>query len=298
MAAAVTMSSQMAPSPGAAVRFRGVRSRWGALALPGAAALAVFFVVPLAYMLVRSLSDPSPRNYVEVITSSIYLKSYATTLLVAVWTVVVCLVLGYPYAYVMARSSRPISMILGFCVLMPFWMSILVRTYAWTVWLQDNGLINTFLLRLGLIREPMALMGNALGTTVGMAQVLLPFMVLSLVTAMKRIDPALELASRSLGVGPVRTFLRVFLPLSGPGVFAGGLIVFVTALGFYLTPAILGDPTKPLISQLIVERVNTLLDFGGGGALGIILLVLTLVILLIGARFVDLKEIVGLRGES
>lgn len=296
MAAEVTSSTAL-PGGRRTAAPRGVRSWWGLLALPGGVALLVFFVLPLGEMLVRSLADPSPENYLAVLTSPVVRSSFLTTLLVSLLTVVFCILLGYPYAYVMARSGSTVAGILGFCVLVPFWLSILVRTYAWTVWLQNTGIINTFLIQAGILDEPVQLMRNALGTVIGMTHVLLPFMVFSMYASMRRIDLGLELASRALGAGPIRTFLRVYLPLSLPGVYSGTLIVFVTSLGFYLTPAILGDASRPLVGQLIVEQVNRALNFGMASALGIVLLVVTLLLLALGMRFARFEDIVGLRSD-
>lgn len=286
-----------APGSGPATAARGIRSWWGLLALPGAAALLVFFVLPLGEILMRSLTDPSPENYLTAITSPVVRSSFATTFLVSLTTVVFCILLGYPYAYVMSRSGSTVAGILGFCVLVPFWLSILVRTYAWTVWLQNTGIINSFLISTGILDEPVQLMRNALGTVIGMTHVLLPFMVFSTYASMRRIDLGLERASRALGAGPVRTFTRVYLPLSLPGVYSGSLIVFVTSLGFYLTPAILGDAARPLVGQLIVEQVNQALNFGMGSAIGVVLLTVTLLLLAIGMRFARFEDIVGLRGD-
>lgn len=295
--AAELASNTVSPGSRLATGPRGVRSWWGLLAIPGGMALLFFFVLPLGEILVRSLVDPSPENYLTVITSSVVRASFLTTLLVSLATVVFCVLLGYPYAYVMARSGSTIAGILGFCVLVPFWLSILVRTYAWTVWLQNTGIINSFLIDTGLLNEPVQLMRNSLGTVIGMTHVLLPFMVFSMYASMQRIDLGLERASRALGAGPIRTFSRVYLPLSLPGVYSGCLIVFVTSLGFYLTPAILGDASKPLVGQLIVEQVNQALNFGMGSAIGIVLLVVTLLLLALGMRFARFEDIVGLRGD-
>ncbi|WP_308797812.1 ABC transporter permease [Agromyces silvae] len=274
------------------------RRAWAVLGVPGAIALVVFFVVPLAEILLRSLTDPSPSNYLRAVTSAVVQSSSLTTLGVALVSVLVCLVLGYPYAYVMARAGSGFALVLGCLVLVPFWLSILVRTYAWTVWLQNTGIVNSTLIANGLIDEPLQLMRNALGTTIGMSHVLLPFMVLSIYAAMRRIDPRLELASRSLGAGPIRTFVRVYLPLSLPGVMAGSLIVFVTSIGFYLTPAILGDSTRPLVGQLIVEQINRALNFGYGSAIGVLLLIVTIGLLAIGLRFARFDDVFGLRRDD
>ncbi|MEV0595437.1 ABC transporter permease [Nonomuraea cavernae] len=266
---------------------------WGLLAVPGIAFLLLFFGWPIADMAILSLTEPSPANYAVFAESPVYRDAYVTTFLVAVVTTGTCLLLGYPYAYVMHASGRRLALVLGFFVLLPFWSSILVRTFAWSVWLQDSGIVNTALMSAGVIDEPLPLIRNALGTTIGMTHVLLPFMVLSLYAGMRRIDPDLTRAAKSLGASPLTAFRRVFLPLSKAGIYAGSLIVFVISLGFYLTPAILGDPGEPLVGQLIVEQVSGQLEFGVGGALGVVLLVSTLVIVGAGTRLVDLRTVMG-----
>ena len=182
-------------------------------------------------------------------------------------------------------------------VLLPFWSSLLVRTYAWTVLLQTTGVINSFLRGIGLIDEPIQLMRNTLGVQIGMSYILLPFMVLPIYAVMRRIDPDLTPAAAGLGAGPITAFRRVFLPLSLPGVFAGVLLVFVLALGFYITPALLGSPSNTMLSELIVLQIQRELKFGVGAALGMVLLALTLVLLAVASRFVRIGDAVGYGSE-
>lgn len=266
---------------------------WGLLAVPGGLFLLLFFGWPIIDIAVLSFTEPSPANYAVFTESPIYRDAYVTTFLVSVITTGICLLLGYPYAYAMHVSGRRTALVLGFFVLLPFWSSMLVRTFAWSVWLQDSGIVNSVLIGLGIIDEPLALIRNTLGTTIGMTHVLLPFMVLSLYAGMRRIDPDLTRAAMSLGASPMTAFRRIFLPLSKAGIYAGSLIVFVISLGFYLTPAVLGDPGKPLVGQLIVEQVNGQLEFGVGSALGVVLLVVTLIIIGFGTRLVDLRTVMG-----
>ncbi|GAA3967260.1 ABC transporter permease [Actinomadura viridis] len=281
----------MPRGPGA-MTVRRIRG-WGLLAVPGILFLLVLFGWPLADMAILSLTEPSPANYSVFTESPVYLDAYVTTFIVAVVTTGACLLLGYPYAYVMHMGGRRPALVLGFFVLLPFWSSILVRTFAWSVWLQDSGIVNATLMGAGIIDEPLPLIRNALGTTIGMTHVLLPFMVLSLYAGMRRIDPDLARAALSLGASPLTAFRRVFLPLSMAGVYAGSLIVFVISLGFYLTPAVLGDPGRPLVGQLIVEQVNGQLELGVGSALGVVLLVATLAVIWAGTRLVDLRTVMG-----
>jgi putative spermidine/putrescine transport system permease protein len=268
-------------------------NRWALLCVPGVAFLLVFFGYPLLQMAIRSFNDPSPANYKIFVDSPVYARTLETTFKTAFIVTAACLLLGYPYAYVMNRAGPRAAAVLGFLVLMPFWLSLLVRTYAWTVWLQDTGVINTVLQDIGIINRPLGLIRNTLGVTIGMTHILLPFMVLPLYAVMRRIDPELSPAAASLGASPFAAFRKVFLPLSLPGVFAGALLVFVLSLGFYITPALLGSPQNAMISELIVNQVSEQLQFGIGAALAMLLLALTLVVLFLGTRFVRFGAVTG-----
>jgi putative spermidine/putrescine transport system permease protein len=206
---------------------------------------------------------------------------------------VTCLVVGYPFAYLMTVVSGRVAGLLLIAVLLPFWSSLLVRTFAWQVILRDTGIINRFLLDLGLISSPLTLIRTTLGVILGMSHILLPFMVLPLYAVMRRIDPEYGRAAANLGAPPMSAFLRVFVPLSLPGVVAGCLLVFVLALGFYITPALLGGLHDQMISQLIVQQIQQRLDWGFGTAMSVVLMVITLVILFVASRLVRLRDVFG-----
>jgi putative spermidine/putrescine transport system permease protein len=181
--------------------------------------------------------------------------------------------LGYPIAYTMAHAGERLRRLLIFVVLIPFWSSILVRTFAWMVLLQQKGLINKTLIEyLGLIDEPLTLIYNRTGVLIGMSHILLPFMVLPLYSVLTRIEPSLAQAAASLGAPPYRNFVRIYLPLSLPGLVAGGVLVFVIGLGYYITPALLGGPGDTMIAQLIEMQVAEFGRWGLAGALAIVLL--------------------------
>jgi putative spermidine/putrescine transport system permease protein len=269
----------------------------GLLVVPGLLFLAVCFGYPLLEMAVRSVTDPSPANYSEVFSTSIYARSLRTTFQTALIVTITCALIGYPYAYVMSRARPTVAIILGVLVMVPFWMSLLVRTYAWTVWLQDSGIINKTLMDLGIIDEPLSLIRNTFGVTIGITHILLPFMILPLYAVTRRIDPDLTTAAQSLGAKPFTAFRKVFFPLSLPGIYAGSLLVFVLTLGFYITPALLGSPSNAMFSELIVSQVSQQLNFGVGAALGMVLLAVTLVILWIGSRLVGLRSLMEMGAE-
>jgi putative spermidine/putrescine transport system permease protein len=267
--------------------------RWTLLIVPALLFLGAFFGVPLLRMAITSLTEPSPANYLVFTESPIYLRVLGTTFRTAFIVTVICLVLGYPYAYAMHHAGPRLAAVLTVAVLFPFWSSLLVRTYAWTVLLQDSGVLNSVLQELGLIDRPLALMRNSLGVTIGMSQILLPFMILPIYAVMRRIDPDLTPAAASLGARPFTAFRRIFLPLSLPGILVGSLLVFVLALGFYITPALLGSPRDAMLSELIVNQVSQQLDFGVGAALAMVLLVLTLGLLWAASRPVRIGEALG-----
>ena len=182
--------------------------------------------------------------------------------------------------------------ILLVAVLLPFWSSFLVRTYAWTVLLRDTGIINGVLMSLGLTSEPLPLIRSTLGTAIGMTHILLPAMTLPIWASMLRVDSELPRAASSLGAGPVTSFRRVFFPLTLPGVIGGSLLVFVMGLGFYITPALLGGPKDMMISMAVVMEVQRL-NWGFGSAISVVLLVATFAILAIAARVVRLPGLLG-----
>jgi ABC-type spermidine/putrescine transport system permease subunit I len=275
--------------------------RWAILALPAIVFLIVGFLVPLVVIGQRSVTElPSGRegelfvNYGRFFAGEANRRVLGNTFWIAGLSTVVCLIVGYPYAYLMNLVRPRIAGLLLIAVLIPFWSSLLVRTYAWQVILRDTGLINQTLIGAGIIEEPLTLLRTTLGVLLGMSQILLPFMVLPLYSVMRRIDPEYTRAAANLGASPVSAFVRVFVPLSLPGVFAGSLLVFVLALGFYITPALLGSPRDTMISEFIVNTVEGgSLDWGLGSAMAMVLMGLTLLVLFIASRFIRLRDMFG-----
>ena len=245
------------------------------LLLPAAALLAVFFAVPLGLMVQTSFRD-GIETYQEVFTSPAYRLVFVNTIRTALLTTLFCLLLAYPYAYVLTRVGPRTKLIMLGVVLLPFWTSLLVRSFAWVGLLQDSGMLNGALISAGIIDEPISMIRTPLGVLIGMVHVLLPYMVLPLVTTMGGIDTSVLRAAGSLGAGPFRRFYRVFLPLSLPGIISGSVLVFVLSLGFYITPALLGDARDAMIGETIVQEVTR---YGPvtASALGLVLLVGTLV---------------------
>jgi putative spermidine/putrescine transport system permease protein len=278
------------------------RARWGAgrggpwlwLTMPTLLFLGACFLLPLYEVLARSVTEPvtGPGNFTEAFGSAQFRRVLLTTFRTAVTVTVICALLAYPYAYLMAHVRRRTATLLLVAVLLPFWSSVLVRTYSWTVILQDTGIVNTMLRRAGIVEAPLPLVRSLAGATIGMVHVLLPYMLLPIYAAMRRVDQDLVRAAANLGAPPWRAFRQVFLPLSMPGVYAGCLLVFVISLGFYITPALLGDPRQMMLSQLVAREIE-LRNWGLGSAMALVLLLVTLAVLLIASRLVRVGGILG-----
>ncbi|MEV5407491.1 ABC transporter permease [Thermopolyspora sp. NPDC052614] len=249
------------------------------LLLPALIALTVFFVLPLVSIVVDSFVDPDPtlENYAQLFTDGYTLRVLGRTLVVALVVTVAGVVFAYPYTYMMTLAGPTTRAVMVTVVLVPFWTSMLARNFAWMVLMQDGGVVQGALGLVGL--GGTRLLGTTFAVTVSMTQVLLPFMVLPMYSVMQQIDRRLLLAGQSLGAGRLSSFWKVYFPLSLPGVVAGASLGFVLALGFYVTPALLGSPQNALIAQVISTRTRDLLDFGGGGAMGVFMLVVTLAVL-------------------
>ena len=270
--------------------------RWSLLAVPAVVFLVLFFLVPLVTMSVRSVTDPPGAglsNYQQFFGQAAYIRVLTNTFWIAALATAASLVVGYPFAYLMSIVPGRWAGLLLIAVLLPFWSSLLVRTFAWQVLLRDTGVINRFLLDLGVISEPLTLIRTTGGVIIGMSHILLPFMVLPIYAVMRRIDPEFGRAAANLGASPTAAFLRVFVPLSLPGVLAGCLLVFVLALGFYITPALLGGLKDQMISQMIVQQIQQRLDWGFGTAMSVLLVAITLVVLLIASRAIRLQDVFG-----
>jgi ABC-type spermidine/putrescine transport system permease subunit I len=241
--------------------------------------MVVLYALPVAAMLLRSVNEPtwSLDHYRELMGDSVFLNTLVNTLYTAGIVTAGTLVLGYPVALALVRSRRMAPLILVI-VLLPFWTSVLVRSYAWMVLLGRHGLINEALLSSGLIERPLRLLNTPLAVYIGMTHILLPYMILPIANALRQIDPSLARAAAGLGSPPWKTFLQITLPLSVPGVAAGGLLVFVLSLGFYITPAMLGGPRDITLSMLIANQVDQL-NWAYAACLSAVLLATALVII-------------------
>ena len=266
-----------------------------ALSLPALIAVFVVIVIPVGWLFSLSFLDSSGElslvNYQKMIEYKSYARVFKTTFNVSILTTLLCILIGYPLAYFLSQIPRRYVGFFMLTVLLPFWTSLLVRTYAWLVMLQRNGLINNFAIDLGLWDTPLKLAHNLNGTLIGMVHIMLPFLILPLYAAMRRIDPHALQAAANLGATPVQAFWQIFVPLSLPGVVAGSLIVFVLCLGFYVTPAVLGGGRVILVSMQITAILEDQFNWGAASALGVVLLVLTFAALFLASRFLKLDEV-------
>lgn len=265
-------SSEQSPAPAGRRR---PRPHW-LLLLPALALVIAVLVLPLGQSLLRSIGAPATltgEHYTELFTDGVTLRVLWRTVQTAVLVTVIAFALGYPYAYVMTRVGPRMRALLLVVVLVPFWTSVMARNFAWILILQRGGPVDSFF---GLFGLDVVLYGKQAGVVIAMSQVLLPFMVLPLFSALSGIDRRLLLAAQSLGSRPLVAFWKVYWPLSRGGVTAGLILVFTLSLGFYVTPALLGTPQESLVAQLLAARTTQLLDFEGAGALGMVVLVATL----------------------
>jgi ABC-type spermidine/putrescine transport system permease subunit I len=266
-----------------------------ALSLPAFLAIFAVIAIPMAWLFSLSFLDSSGHlslvNYQKMFEYKSYLRVFRATFNVSFLTTFLCILIGYPLAYFLSQAPKKYVGILMLAVLLPFWTSLLVRTYAWLVLLQRKGLINNFAIDLGIWDAPIKLAHNLNGTLIGMVHIMLPFLILPLYAAMRRIDRHALQAAANLGANPVQAFWQIFVPLSLPGVVAGSLIVFVLCLGFYVTPAVLGGGKVILVSMQITAILEDQFNWGAASALGVVLLVATFVVLLLASRFLKLETV-------
>lgn len=257
--------------------------------------LFLFFVVPLSRGLWVSFWDPqfTLKNYVHFFTEPVYIMVVINSFKIASTVTIISLMLAYPYAYLLSSVSDDTASKLLLFVILPFWVSLLVRNYSWMILLGRHGVFNTILMDIGLVSRPIKFLYSTMGVNIGMVHIMLPYMILSLFSVMKGIDRNLMKAAQSLGANRFHTFIRVFLPLSLPGIAGGCLIVFIMSIGFFITPALLGGARDVMIAQLIEQNVSLMLRWGFAFAAAFVLLALTVVILAVYNRFLGLDRLMG-----
>jgi len=248
--------------------------------LPGLVLILVMFLIPVGIVFQQGLFDPvfTTDHFVRFATRGAYMRIFWNTLQVSAIVALACLLIGYPIAYFIVRqpvSRRPFLM---FLVLVPMWMSILARTYAWMVVLGKEGIINQSLLALGLIDEPVKMLFTTGAVYVGMVQIMLPILIVTCFSSMTEIDQTLLRAARIMGASPRKAFREVFLPLSAEGAITGTLIVFILSMGFFIVPALIGGRKDAMLANIISGQVAEA-NWGFAAALAIVLLSATLLIL-------------------
>ena len=301
MSSSDTTPNVLAQAPRAAAagstRRRGELSLRLSLLLiaPLALLLGWTFFLPIGRLLLTSVAEPTFgfSHYARIWSEALYIQVFVRTLWIASACTVFALLIGYPIAMLMARKGGWFARVATVCVLVPLWTSVLIRSYAWIIVLDRNGLLNGWLRSLGFINEPLKLLYTDGAVLMAMTHVLLPFMVLPVATSLKSIPADLPRAALNLGAATWRVFWSITLPLSLPGVFAGCLIVFVVSLGFYVTPALLGGPRTLMIATLIGQQALQLLDWPFAGALSFVLLVISLGITIAFKRLLKLDQAVA-----
>ena len=259
--------------------------------------ILALFVYPVGQILWLSLVDQaghlSSANYARVARNPVYLRTLGITFQIAGWTTLFSILAGYPVAYLLANTRARMRDLLTLLVLMPFWTSFLVRTFAWMILLGRNGVVNRLLVSLGIIDVPARLIFNFTGVMIGMVHAMMPLAILAMLSVMQRIDTNLVKAARTLGARGGHAFWRIYFRLSLPGVAAAGLLVFITALGFFITPALLGGRQQTMIAQVIISVIQELLNWRFAAALSVVLLAASAIVFYVYDRLLGVSTLSG-----
>ena len=245
--------------------------------------LLVFMILPILDMFTKSVVDDNGFTwsyFKEFFSKSLYAKILLNTIRLSLIIGLVTIVLGYPVAYLMNRVGPVLRCFIMGCVQIPFWTSLLVRTYSWIAILQNQGVVNVVLQKLGIIKQPIQLLYNDAGVIIVMTYIMLPYMIFSISSVMGQIDKNVIIASRSLGAAKTMTFFRIFLPLSLPGIMSGFFIVFLNTMGYYIVPALVGGQKSQMFSQTIQNELSGVLNWNFASAISIILVMVTMMIVL------------------
>jgi ABC-type spermidine/putrescine transport system permease subunit I len=259
------------------------------LIYPVLAFLGIFFVLPIVWFFAKSAVDfdgSFTAMLLETFTSPMFMTVAWKTVWISLLVTLLALLAAYPVAYTLSRAASFRFTLIIICVVLPYFTSIIVRTYSWMIILGTKGVINNFLVGMGLIEKPLNLMYNMTGVVIGMTYVLLPYFVLTLYSAMKGIDMWLVQAARSMGASNFYAFRKVFFPLSMPGIISGFLIVYILAVGFFITPALMGGPNDIMMAMLIQRNIEVTMDWPLASAL-------SLAIYAVYCRYTDLDKMLG-----
>jgi putative spermidine/putrescine transport system permease protein len=275
------------------------RTSPGVLALPGILLLVIAFVVPVLLVLAISVREPQPgfSNYAILLESAAVQSVLWRTFRIAAVVTLLATAGGYLIAFAMVNASSRWQTVLLIVVLIPLWSSVLIRSFAWVTLLRSNGLINQGLEWLGVIDSPLALVRNELGVVIGMTHVMLPLATLPIYAVMRSLDGRLLQAARSLGASAKHAFATVFLPLSAPGIIAGATLVFVNAIGFYITPAVLGGGRVLMAAEYIEVQISSTLRWGLGTMVATVLLATVVCLFALGTMLAKRRP-GGARGPA
>jgi ABC-type spermidine/putrescine transport system permease subunit I len=268
--------------------------KW-ALIAPALALLLLLFITPIGWFIAEALAELGGWQEIwsearDVIGSRAIAGAIASTNVIALMVTALVLLIGYPLSYAFSRARGLAFSLILVCIVLPYFTSVIVRTYAWMVILGRNGLINQLLLGSGLVSEPVNLLYNRTGVVIGMTYVLLPYMVLTLFAAMKAVDHRLLQAAEGMGARPLTVFVKVFLPLTLHGITAGSLIVYILALGFFITPALMGGPGDVMMAMLIEREIELSHNWPVAALMTIVLLAITLALYALYSRYADPAE--------
>lgn len=269
------------------------------MVLPAIFWLFIFFAIPLFFVVIVSFVGRTPygqlvyeftlNNYQRFL-EPLYVEIFIQTIVVALVTTIATFLLGYPLAYTIARLTGRYQQIGLILVMVPFWINFLVRSYAWVIILRTQGILNTFLLHIGVIDQPLSLLYNSSAVMLGMIYALLPFMVLPIYVSIEQLDGRLLEASYDLGASPAKTFFNITLPLTMPGVVAGSILVFISSLGMFVVPDIMGGAKSALIGNVIQNQFLSARDWPFGSALSIVLAGLSLVLIVLYNKATSMQK--------
>ncbi len=262
--------------------------------------MAVLFFYPLVEVFKFSVLDPSLglQNYRHVFSSGAVRQVALTTIRICSATTVITLILGYAFAYVLTHTSIVKRNILFVCVLIPMWISVLVRAFAWVMLLRREGIVNSLLMSSGIVSSPLPLVWNEFGVIISMTHYMLPYAVLPLYTAMHNVDQRLVAAARGMGASRGQAFLKVFLPLTMPGIVGAGLLVFIFSLGFYVTPVIVGGGRVLMVAEYTSVQILEVLQWGIGTTLAAMLILVICALLGVIGKVSNIRELLGVRDAT
>ena len=265
------------------------------LVAPAVLLVLALYVAPIVNVLLLSVTDPRPGldNYAKIFQSDTVAALLWRTVRLCLITTAAAVTLGYIVSYAMLHALSHVRRRMMSILLISFWISVLVRSFAWLMLLGHNGLVNDALMAIGLISEPLPLMRNELGVLIGMTEYMVPYAILPLLANMQGIDPRVSSASRSLGASHAQTFFRIFLPLTRPGIIAASLLVFISSLGFYVTPAILGGGKVQMIAEYISVQLLVTVRWGVAAMLATLMIASVLALMYVLNRFMKLSVVFG-----